>query len=128
LEADAAMVFIASFEASAFDTTLIADTGFMYRACVAHQLFLSFVFRVRRQASRPHWIERVQCNEACLDVIALGAFEQSVFETDWSRRNAFQHHLRLATRTTRSLNSSQESLGYGHDVSLRWGRSIADSL
>jgi hypothetical protein len=44
LEADATMVFIASFEASAFDTTLIADTGFMYRACVAHELFLSFAF------------------------------------------------------------------------------------
>jgi hypothetical protein len=34
-------------------------------------------------ANRPHWIERVQCNETCLNVIALGAFEQPAFETNW---------------------------------------------
>jgi hypothetical protein len=39
--------------------------------------------RSEKLANRPHWIERVQCNEACLDVIALGAFEQPVFETNW---------------------------------------------
>jgi hypothetical protein len=57
-------------------------------------------------------------------VIALGAFEQSVFETNWPRRNAFQHHSRLAMRTARALNSRQELLGYGHDDSLRWAGAL----
>src|SRR5271154_2323907 len=58
---------------------------------------------VRRRPDRPHWAERGQRNEACLDVIAPGAFEQSAFETFWPRRDAFQHHPRLATRTARAL-------------------------
>jgi hypothetical protein len=27
--------------------------------------------------------KRIRCNDAYLDVIALGAFEQTVFETNW---------------------------------------------
>jgi hypothetical protein len=40
--------------------------------------------------------ERVRRNDADLNVIAFRAFEQPLFETGWSRRNAFQHHPRLA--------------------------------
>jgi hypothetical protein len=47
-------------------------------------------------------------------VIAFGAFEQPVFETDRTRRNAFQHHPRLAAGTARALISGQELLGRGH--------------
>jgi hypothetical protein len=64
---------------------------------------LSLPSGVRRRPDRPHWAERVQRNEACLDVIAPGAFEQSAFETNRPRRNAFQHHPRLTTRTARAL-------------------------
>src|SRR5271154_7017096 len=64
---------------------------------------LSLPSGVRRRPDRPHGAESVQRNEACLDVIAPGAFEQSAFETFWPRRNAFQHHPRLATRTARAL-------------------------
>jgi hypothetical protein len=55
--------------------------------------------------------ERVRRNDAYLNVIAFGAFEQAVFEADWPRRNALQHHSRLATGTARALNSGQELLG-----------------
>jgi hypothetical protein len=58
--------------------------------------------------------EGIRCSDADLDVIALGAFEQPVFETDRARRNAFQHHPRLAPGTARALNGGQELLGRGH--------------
>jgi hypothetical protein len=56
-------------------------------------------------------IERVRYNNADLNVIALGAFEQSLFEPHRSRRDTFQHHSRLAMRTARALNTCQEKLG-----------------
>ena len=56
----------------------------------------------------------IRCSDAYLDVIALGAFEQPVFEADGARRNAFQHHSRLAAWTARALNGGQELLGRGH--------------
>jgi uncharacterized protein (DUF4415 family) len=53
----------------------------------------------------------VGCNDVDFHVIAPGAFEQPVFETKWPRRNAFQHHPRLAAGTARALNSGQELWG-----------------
>ena len=58
--------------------------------------------------------EGIGCGDVQLDVIAFGAFEQPVFETDRTRRNAFQHHPRLAAGTARALISGQELLGRGH--------------
>jgi hypothetical protein len=58
--------------------------------------------------------EGIRCNDAYLDVIALGAFEQPVFEADGARRNLFQHHPRLATGTARALNGGQELLVRRH--------------
>ena len=58
--------------------------------------------------------EGIGCGDVQLDVIAFGAFEQPVFETDGTRRNAFQHHSRLAAGTARALDSAQELLGRGH--------------
>jgi hypothetical protein len=59
--------------------------------------------------------EGIRCSDVYLDVIALGAFEQPVFETNRARRNAFQHHPLLATGTARALNGGgQELLGRGH--------------
>jgi hypothetical protein len=55
--------------------------------------------------------EGIRCSDAYLDVIALGAFEQPVFEADGARRHAFQHHPRLATGTARALNGGQEISG-----------------
>jgi hypothetical protein len=55
--------------------------------------------------------EGVRCNDAYLDVIALWAFEQPVFETYGSCRNAFQHHPRLTTETTKALDSGQRLFG-----------------
>lgn len=63
-----------------------------------------------KPAGRPRF-ERVRRNDADLNVIAFRAFEQPLFETGWPRRNALQHHPRLAARTARALNHSQEGLG-----------------
>jgi hypothetical protein len=49
-------------------------------------------------------------------VIAFGAFEQPMFETDGTGRNPFQHHPCMATGTARALNCGQELLGRGHDA------------
>jgi hypothetical protein len=57
-------------------------------------------------------------------VIAFRAFKQPLFKTDWTRRNALQHHSRLATRTTRTLDCGQELLGGGHNASLRWAGAL----
>jgi hypothetical protein len=53
----------------------------------------------------------IGCNDVYLDVIAFGAFEQPVFETDRSRRSALQHHPRFAAGTARALNRGQKLLG-----------------
>jgi hypothetical protein len=58
--------------------------------------------------------EGIRCDDAYLDVIAFRALEQSVFETDWARRNAFQHHPSATARTAKALNCGQELLGRGH--------------
>ena len=55
--------------------------------------------------------ERVRRNDDYLNVIAFGAFEQTVFEADRSRRSALQHHPRLATGTARTPNSGRGLLG-----------------
>jgi hypothetical protein len=55
--------------------------------------------------------EGVRRNDADLNVIAFGAFEQPVFEAGWPRRNALQHHPRLAMGTAKAHNSAQELLG-----------------
>jgi hypothetical protein len=55
--------------------------------------------------------EGVRRNDAYLDMIAFGAFEQPVFEADWPRRNAFQHHPGLTARTAWALNTDEELLG-----------------
>jgi hypothetical protein len=44
-------------------------------------------------------------------VIASRAFEQSVLEANRPRRNALQHHPRLAVEAARALNGSQKLLG-----------------
>jgi hypothetical protein len=72
--------------------------------------------------------ERIGCSDAYLDVIAFGAFEQPVFETDGARRNAFQHHPRSAAGTARALNGGQEWLGGGQDTSLYWAGALPNSL
>jgi len=54
--------------------------------CVEHGLPRSV--RCSEFASEPtdrFRIERVRCNDTDLNVIALGAFEQSLFETHWPR-------------------------------------------
>ena len=56
-------------------------------------------------------IEGIGSDHPYFNVIALGAFEQPMFEANWPWRNAFQHHPRLATKTPRALNSGQELLG-----------------
>ncbi len=68
--------------------------------------------------------EGIRCNNAGLNLIASGAFKQSLFKTDWPRRNAFQHHPRLAAGTTRPFDSGQELWNRGHGASLRWGGSV----
>jgi hypothetical protein len=55
--------------------------------------------------------EGIRCNDSYLNLIALRTFEQAMFETNWPRRNAFQHHPRLAAGTARALDSGQELLG-----------------
>jgi hypothetical protein len=72
--------------------------------------------------------EGIRCNDACLDMIAVGTFEQPVFEAYWSGRNMFQHHPCLAAGAARALNSGQELFGGGHDASLRWAGALPDSL
>jgi hypothetical protein len=72
--------------------------------------------------------EGIRRNDRCLDLIALGAFEQSVFETNRPWRNALQHHPRLATRTAGALNGGQELLDRGHDASLHWAGALPNSL
>jgi hypothetical protein len=59
----------------------------------------------------------IRCSDAYLDVIALGAFEQPVFEADGARRHAFQHHPGLAAGTAKALDGDQELLGRGHGAS-----------
>ena len=56
-------------------------------------------------------LEGVRRNDAYLHVIAFGAFEQPVLEADRPRRNAFQHHPRLAAEAARAFNSGQKLLG-----------------
>jgi hypothetical protein len=56
-------------------------------------------------------LEGVRRNDAYLHVIAFGAFEQPVLETDGPRRHAFQHHPRLAMETARALNRGEKLLG-----------------
>jgi hypothetical protein len=56
----------------------------------------------------------IRCNDAYLNVIAFRAFEQPVFETNWTRCNALQHHPRLAVGTAMAFNSGQELLGRRH--------------
>src|ERR1700689_908112 len=51
--------------------------------------------------------EGIRCGDAYLNVIASGAFEQPVLETDGTRRNAFQHHPRFAAGTARTFNGGQ---------------------
>jgi hypothetical protein len=53
-------------------------------------------------------LERVRRNDADLDVIAFWAFEQPVLEADRPRRNALQHHPRLAAGAAGALNSGQK--------------------
>jgi hypothetical protein len=60
--------------------------------------------------------EGIRCGDAYLNVIAFGAFEQPMFETDGTGRNPFQHHPCMATGTARALNCGQELLGRGHDA------------
>jgi hypothetical protein len=55
--------------------------------------------------------EGIGCNDRYLNLIASGTFEQPVFETDWPRRNAFEHHPRLAARTAGALDIGQEMVG-----------------
>jgi len=85
-------------------------------------LFIEHVCCSRKSASvgRPQFAsepadrircERVRCNDPYFNLIALGAFEQPVLETDWPRRNAFEHHSRLATRTAGALDIGQELVG-----------------
>ena len=80
--------------------------------CVEHGLLL----RNRRSTRRPGFagepagrfgIEGVRCNDADLNVVASGAFEQPLFEANRPRRNALQHHSGLAMRTAKALNSGQ---------------------
>jgi hypothetical protein len=70
-------------------------------------------------------LKGITCNDAYLDVIAFGAFEQPVFETNWTRCNALQHHPRLAVRTAMALNRGQELWGSGHDTSLHLAGALA---
>jgi hypothetical protein len=72
------------------------------------------------------WFEGIRCSDAYLNVIAFGAFEQPVFETDRARRNAFQHHPHLAAGAARALNCGQELLGRGHGASLYVGGSVTE--
>jgi hypothetical protein len=71
--------------------------------------------------------EGIGSNDADLDLIAPGTFEQPVLETDGSRWNTFQHHPRLAAGTARALNGGQKLLGGGHDASLHWAGALPDS-
>jgi hypothetical protein len=80
--------------------------------CIEHALLLS----VRRSelTSEPAGrfrFQRVRRNDAYFNVIAFGAFEQPLFETNGSRGDALQHHSRVATRTAKALNGGQELLG-----------------
>jgi hypothetical protein len=70
-------------------------------------------------------LKGIRCNDADLDVIAFGAFEQPVFETNWTRCNALQHHPRLAVGTARALNRGHELCGRGHDTSLHLAGALA---
>ena len=72
--------------------------------------------------------EGIRCNDACLDMIAVGTFEQPVFEAYWSGRNTFQHHPRLAAAASKALNSGQGLLRGGHDACLHWAGALSDSL
>jgi hypothetical protein len=58
--------------------------------------------------------EGIRCSDTDLNLIAFGAFEQSVFEADRAGRNPFQYHPRLAAGTARAFNGGQELLGRGH--------------
>jgi hypothetical protein len=71
--------------------------------------------------------EGIRCNDAYLNVIAFRAFEQPVFETNWTRCNALQHHPRLAVRTAMALDSVQELWGRDHDTSLHWAGALPNS-
>jgi hypothetical protein len=70
-------------------------------------------------------LQGIRCNDADLDVIAFGAFEQPVFETKWTRCNALQHHPRLAVRTAKAFNRGHELCGRGHDTSLHLAGALA---
>jgi len=70
--------------------------------------------------------ERVRRNDAYLDMIAVGTFEQPVFEAYWSGRNTFQHHPRLAAAASKAFNSGQGLVS--HDASLHWAGALPNSL
>ena len=70
-------------------------------------------------------LKGIRCNHADLNVIAFGAFEQPVFETNRTGCNALQHHPRLAARTTMALDRGQELCGRGHDTSLHLAGALA---
>ena len=73
-------------------------------------------------------LKGIACNDAYLNLIAFGAFEQPVFETDWTGCNALQHHPRLAAGTARALNRGQELWGRGHDTSLHLAGAFSVAL
>jgi hypothetical protein len=80
--------------------------------CIEHALLLSDRrSEFTREPTGRFRFQRVRRNDANLDVIAFGAFEQPLFETNRSRRDSLQHHSRPATRTAKALNSGQEWLG-----------------
>ena len=105
--------------------SIFSPGGTNRKPCIAASI------RRRQFAGKPTGclgFEGIRCNDVYLDLIALGAFEQSVFETNRPWRNALQHHPRLATRTAGALNGGQELLDRGHDASLHWAGALPNSL
>jgi len=101
----------------------IADLGFVCRASTVPSCWRS---EFAGKPSGGPRVEGVRCNDVYFDVIALWAFKQPLFKSYRARRNALQHHPRLAARTVRALNGIQESLRCGHDASLRSGGSVTE--
>jgi hypothetical protein len=87
----------------------IADPGFVYRAYVLPELGRQ-LGALSSPANRIRF-KGIRCNNAYFDLVAFGTFEQPVFETDRTCRNAFKHHPRLATRAASALNIGQEWVG-----------------
>jgi hypothetical protein len=100
-------------------TPYIGDLGFV-RQALALPLGRRPEFS-NKPTGRPRF-HRIGCGDVDLNLIAFRAFEQTPFETNRPRRNAFQHHPRLSAGTARALDSAQEVFGRGHGASLLFRR------